>query len=472
MDSSMNNISMYYFFLVLCLIVFILCKFIQRWRNHGCYILHYECFKPSDDRKIDTQISGDIIQRNKYLGPEEYRFLLRAVVNSGIGEETYAPRNIVEGRENCATLVDGIEEMEECFFNTLEKLFAKSGVSPAEIDVLVVNVSMLSPAPSLCSRIVRRFAMREDVRAFNLSGMGCSASLISVNLVENMFKCRRNIFAIVVTSESIAPFWYSGNEKSMMLANCLFRSGGCSILLTNRHNLRSKSIMKLKCSERTHLGENHEAFNCCMQKEDDNGRLGFYLSKTLPRAASRAFAENLRNLAPRILPFRQIVEHLARTSFQTLLTKTNISKKAMEPRVINFKSGVDHFCLHPGGSALIEGIKKNLGLTEYDVEPSKMTLSRFGNTSASSIWYVLGYMEAKKRLKKGDRVLMVSLGAGFKCNSILWEVMRDLGNDNNNDTIWKGFIDDYPPRGNTINPYLKNLGWLCQENPPQFKSIN
>nr|GMC64831.1 3-ketoacyl-CoA synthase 12-like [Ipomoea batatas] len=89
--------------------------------------------------------------------------LLRAVVNSGIGEETYLPWNVLEGREDSGTLADGIEEVEECFFDTLEKLFVKSGVSPAEIDVLVVNVSMLSPAPSLCSRIVQCFAMREDV---------------------------------------------------------------------------------------------------------------------------------------------------------------------------------------------------------------------------------------------------------------------------------------------------------------------
>nr|GMD67590.1 3-ketoacyl-CoA synthase 12-like [Ipomoea batatas] len=62
---------------------------------------------------------------------------------------------------------------------------------------------------------------------------------------------------------SVASFWYSGNGKSMMLANCMFRSGGCFILLRNRDNLSSKSIMKLKCAVRTHLGANEEAFSCC-----------------------------------------------------------------------------------------------------------------------------------------------------------------------------------------------------------------
>ncbi|KAH8520438.1 hypothetical protein H0E87_001758 [Populus deltoides] len=407
--------------------LFMLWRRIDRKRDRECYILDYECHKPTDDRKLDTECSGQVILRNKNLGLNEYKFLLRAIVSSGIGEQTYGPRIIFNGQEENPTLQDLISEMEEFFHDSIGKLLARSGIAPKEIDVLVVNVSMQSVVPSLPAMIINHYKLREDVKVFNLTGMGCSASLISVNIVQNIFKTYKNAYALVVTSESLSPNWYAGSDRSMILANCLFRSGGCAILLTNKRALKHRAMLKLKCLVRTHHGARDESYDCCHQREDDQGRSGFHLDRSLPKVATRALVDNLREIAPKILP-----------------------------------TGVDHFCIHTGGKAVIDGIGVSLDLTEHDLEPARMTLHRFGNTSASSLWYVLGYMEAKRRLKKGDRVLMMSFGAGFKCNSCLWEVLRDLGDAGN---AWTDCIDSYPPNSLT-NPFLEKYGWINNEDDP------
>ncbi|CAN6325060.1 unnamed protein product [Urochloa humidicola] len=433
-----------------------------RRRRSRCYLLDYVCHKPSDARKISTETAGDVIQRNKRLGLPDYRFLLRVIVRSGIGEETYSPRSILDGREESPTLRDALDEMDAFLDAALAALFARAAgvVAPRDVDVLVLNVSMLSPSPSLASRVVRRYGLRHDVAAYNLTGMGCSAGLVALDLARNKLRAgaggggRAARLALVVSSESIAPNWYSGTDKSMMLANCLFRSGGAAVLLTNDPAHRRRAKMELGCLVRAHTGASDDAHACATQREDAEGRVGISLSKALPKAAVRAFAANLRRLAPRVLP----VSELARFAFRLLsrrLLRHPSGKKGGEAPRINFKAGVEHFCLHPGGTAVIEAVKQSLGLEERDVEPSRMTLHRWGNTSASSLWYVLSYMEAKGRLKKGDRVLMVTFGSGFKCNSCVWEVTGDMADKG----AWEDCVDRYPPES-LANPYMDKFGWI------------
>lgn len=436
----------------------LLWNLLDRWQHRGCYLLDYVCLKPTDDRQLPTDLCGEIIARNDCLGLSEYKFLLKVIVGSGLGETTYGPRNIIEGREASPSLADSISEMEESFNPVLDEVFRRAGphIPPSSIDVLVVNVSMFSPAPSLAARIINRYRLREDILVYNLSGMGCSASLISVDLIRNMFKTHKKIIALMVTSESIAPNWYNGNKRSMMLGNCLFRSGGCAALLTNDPGLgHRRGKMQLRRLVRTHLGRSNDAHACACQKEDDEGRHGFHLSRELPTAAAQAFFENLRELAPRILPMAEICRYL----FATIWKKKSSAKQDPFSSSVDMKTGVEHFCVHTGGKAVIEGVGRSLGLDEKALEPSRMTLHRFGNTSASSVWYVLGYMEAKKKLLRGHRVLMLTFGSGFKCNSCLWVVLRDMEDAG----AWEHCIKDYPPE-TLANPFMEKYGWINDPN--------
>ncbi|XP_047947669.1 3-ketoacyl-CoA synthase 12-like [Salvia hispanica] len=168
-------------------------------------------FSGGDHRKLSTKFSGEIIPRNKQLGLHEYKFLLKTIVSSDIGEETYVPQMVFDGRES-PTLSDGLLEMDEFFLDSIPALLRRTAVPPSDIDLLVVNISMLSSAPSPAARIINLYNLRHDVKVYNLAGMGCSASTIAINIIENIFKMQANSTAMVVTSKSLNPNWYMGND--------------------------------------------------------------------------------------------------------------------------------------------------------------------------------------------------------------------------------------------------------------------
>merc|ERR1712159_325632 len=112
-------------------------------------------------------------------------------------------------------------------------------------------------------------------------------------------------------------------------------------------------------------------------------------------------------------------------SITKMLQKNGLAKSwEVNVHVPDFKKAVQHFCIHAGGRAVIDGIKENLKLSDKQVEPSVSTLYNYGNASSSSIWYELAFIEKAKdgaqKLRSGDRVLQLAFGSGFKCNSAVW----------------------------------------------------
>ena len=58
------------------------------------------------------------------------------------------------------------------------------------MDGLIINCSAFNPTPSLSAVVVNHFKFKSSIRTFNLSGMGCAASIIAVDMAREMLKAR------------------------------------------------------------------------------------------------------------------------------------------------------------------------------------------------------------------------------------------------------------------------------------------
>jgi 3-ketoacyl-CoA synthase len=56
---------------------------------------------------------------------------------------------------------------------------------------------------------------------------------------------------------------------------------------------------------------------------------------------------------------------------------------------------------------VIDGLGAQLQLSQEQRAPSANTLFWYGNTSSSTVWYSLGYIESAQRVKKGEVVWQV-----------------------------------------------------------------
>ncbi|KAK4751941.1 hypothetical protein SAY87_020739 [Trapa incisa] len=422
--------------LLLLLLIFFIRHCLHRPR---VYLVDYSCFKPRPDRKCTLEACMQFVCRSGLASSQSVEFMQRIWSSSTLSHETYGPSFIFDPNKGIAhaKLESCMEEAREGISSAVDSLFLKTKVSPDRIDTVFVTSGSFSPSPSLSSFVVNRYKMRHDVKTYNLSGMGCSSGILVVDMATRLLgrRGKKPEYALVVITENISSNWYLGDNRSMLVGNCIFRVGCAAVLLTNDRSRRGTAKMELIHSLRTHHGTDDRAYRAAIQEEDEKGNTGVSLTKELVPVAGASLRRHIRILGPKVLPLRQLFLY----AYAALSARLDSSKK---PTVPDFTTAFDHFCIHTGGKAVIEQVGRVLRLEDRIMEPSRMTLNRFGNTSSSLVFYELTYFEAKGRIRRGEKLWMLAFGSGFKVGSLVWRWLKDSSLEDDNP--WKDCIGRYP----------------------------
>ncbi|KAF3446133.1 hypothetical protein FNV43_RR11312 [Rhamnella rubrinervis] len=428
-------------------------------RPRSIYLIDFACYRPNDDLKVSKEQFIELARKSGKFDEASLEFQKRILQSSGIGDETYIPKSVIMSTENSATMKEGREEASAVMFGALDELFEKTRLRPKDVGVLVVNCSIFNPTPSLSAMIINHYKMRGNILSYNLGGMGCSAGIIAVDLARDMLQANPNNYAVVVSTEMVGYNWYPGRERSMLIPNCFFRMGCSAVVLSNRRRDYHRAKYRLEHIVRTHKGADDRSFRCVYQEEDEHRLKGLKVSKDLVEIGGDAMKTNITTLGPLVLPFSEQLLFFATLVWRHLFgggsningeegqggsqQPSSISAASKKPYIPDYKLAFEHFCVHAASKTVLNELQRNLELSERNMEASRMTLHRFGNTSSSSIWYELAYLEAKERVRRGDRIWQLAFGSGFKCNSIVWRSMRRVRKPCRNNP-WLDSIDRYP----------------------------
>ncbi|CAN7125382.1 hypothetical protein BRARA_B03471 [Brassica rapa] len=403
----------------------------QRLRRRvKVYLLDFTCYRAPDSNRLPMSTLLETIYLANQIDQESIDFQARILERSWLSNQTSIPPSLTEiPLKKSLTSVQ--TETMTTIFTSVEDLLKKNKLSPRNIDILITNCSLHAPTPSLSAMVINKFHMRSNIKSFSLSGMGCAAGILSVSLANDLLKVHKGSLALIVSTEALNTHWYIGKDRSMLLTNCLFRMGAAAVLMSSNDQDRGNAKYELLHVVRTNKAKDDRAYRCIYQDIDSELKQGVSITKDVITVAGDVLKMNLTTLGPLVLPYLELLQYVIRKIYKP--------SSSYRP---NFKKAFEHFCIHTGGRAVIQAMEMNLNLKKEDIEPSKMTLHRFGNTSSSSVWYALSYLEAKRRVKRGDKVLQIAFGSGFKCNSAVWRCIREVEPDTDNK--WLDFIESYP----------------------------
>ncbi|KAI4989114.1 hypothetical protein ZWY2020_036431 [Hordeum vulgare] len=421
-------------------------------RRAGIGLVDFAYLKPP--RRLRVTIPG-LLEHLRLIGcfdDGSVEFMSRVVEDSGMGDETYFPPSL-HYLPPSAAHADAVQEAGMLFFPTLDELFAKTGVPPSAVGALVVNCSGFGPAPSLTAIIANRYRMPSDVKTFNLSGMGCAAGIVGVDVARGVLKAHAGAidYAVVVSAEIVTIGWYRGRDPTKLLLNCFFRTGCAAALLSNTVSVPAPVKYRLVALKRTTIAADDRGYNLAVREEDDEGITGFTIGRGLGRVFRDLLRAHLPAFGASILPWHEKIRYAAALMRFHRRRRSNRKLQGGEGHVEapkpNFLAAASHFCLPSSGMPNIRRLAEGLGLGEREAEAALATFQRFGNQSASSLWYQLGYHEARGRVRRGDRVWQLGMGTGPKASSALWErVAADAGAAAADEGPWGDCVLRYPAR--------------------------
>ncbi|MCO5571696.1 hypothetical protein L7F22_025443 [Adiantum nelumboides] len=411
---------------------------IVRRKRLPIFLVDYGCYKPPEFCRapFSTYLEHCNLMTNKF-NHKSIEFQEKILARSGMSQLTALPRAF-HVLPPSITLENERAECEAVLFGAMDELLASVDVKPHEIGVIVTNCSVFSPTPSMTTMIVNKYKLPIDVKSFNLSGMGCSAGLLALDLAKRVLLAHPSKYALVLSTENLTRSLYYGNHRPMLVTNCLFRVGGSAVLLSNKWKDRKISKYRILHTARSQMGAVDMCYTSVYQEEDSEGTIGVSLSKDLMHSAGLALQHNMKLLGPKILPIDEIFLYIVNSFMIKLSPKSQI-----KPYIPNFKRACDNICIHAGGKAVVRAMEQALKLPFELSEPSHMTLYRFGNLSSASVWYELAYEESKGRVKKGNRVWQIGLGSGFKCCSSYLKALKNI-DLNSTSQCWADCIADMP----------------------------
>jgi alpha-pyrone synthase len=279
-------------------------------------------------------------------------------------------------------------------------LFARpSAARPAEIDHLLAVSCTGFLSPGIDVHLAHALGMRPDLGRTLIGFQGCQGGLSALRVADGLCRADPRSRTLISCVELCTLHFRMETSEENLVANALFADGAAAALVEG-------------CEAPRETGAALTAAAPADRGEPSRGELRILRTATWLQPESvnemvwevgdHGFRLRLSRLVPRLLETR-LPEFLAH-AFS--LTRDDIAR-------------IPLWAVHPGGTAILDGVEKVFSLPAAALNASREVLHRHGNMSSATIWFVL--REILEDPRAAGLGLALAFGPGLTIEAALFE---------------------------------------------------
>ncbi|MBL8025415.1 MAG: type III polyketide synthase [Fibrobacteres bacterium] len=256
-----------------------------------------------------------------------------------------------------------------------EKAIAKAGIGLNDISALIINTCTGYICPGISTYVSEALGLPANIPVYDLAGSGCGGAIPNLELAATIATTNKNKAVLSVSVEICSATFQMGDDPGLLVSNAIFGDGAAAAVLSSRPAgfkiIETNSIL---------LPEHREL----VRFTHKNGQLKNQLSSRLPAVVCKNVPVLIR----------------------TMLQEYNLNPL-----------DIDLWAIHPGGEKILDGLQKNLELTDDHVALSRSILEEYGNMSSPSVLFVLEKIMLSK-INHNANCVVTAFGAGMAAHSL------------------------------------------------------
>jgi alkylresorcinol/alkylpyrone synthase/polyketide synthase Type III len=269
----------------------------------------------------------------------------------------------------------------------IEKALTDTGLSTGDIDYLCCITSTGMMLPGLSAMFVKHLGFRVDCHRTDIVGMGCNAGLNGLNPTANWCAANPGKLALMVCCEVNSALYVYDDTMGTGVVNSLFGDGCAAVLLRADDTDGPTQPLPLPQVVDFYSHLIPQAWGAMRYNwSTEHGKFSFYLDRDVP----------------------YVLGIHTETPVNGLLSRNKLKRR-----------DIDHWIIHSGGKKVIDAIKYNIGLTDFDVRHTVNILRRFGNLGSGSFLFSYQQLVNEGKIRPGDRAVMMTMGPGSTIETAL-----------------------------------------------------